>query len=650
MEKEKCYIYLRVSTVMQIDGYSLDAQRDRIRKYAELHNMEIVAEYCDAGKSGKSIDGRPEFQRMIADVESEKDNVGLILVFKLSRFGRSCVDTLNTLDIIKRYDVGLVCVEDGIDSRSSMSKVFITFLSAIAEMERENIAAQTMAGRREKARQGGWNGGFAPTGYTLQDGKLEVNEVEAEVVRIIFDLYVNYDKSISWITKHLQEQGYRRERRPNAKTDYYSARTVKNILDSEVYMGKISYGKTKTEMQKGSKATHRVITDDYIISDGMHEALVSEELWKKAHEKREASKKKNYFRISESNHRYILSGLIKCPCCGKGLSGMNSRGKIKKDDTRYPDIHYYRCRHSRGTEGYKCANKRQLNCVKVDGAIEEIVTAIVNQERFSEMIMKKINMGINTDTLDKNIARIKKEIASLRKKEKALYESLGKLDIDDKYFERKQEGISEQLNQVIENINSSEVALEKTEEKKERMLKSKVSAENVYTILTNFSKIYDRLNDNEKYALMHALIQEIEVFEEKREDKRIIKSVTFKVPVIYGGKEVRKISVSEQPTDETVVKLSLKKDTPKIEVTMEPDEESNYTPEEKATYPKIKEYVKNKYGVNVHTSYIAQVKRMCGLDMGENYNKSKKEKPEVKQCPQEKVEYIKDALRHFKLI
>ena len=100
---------------------------------------------------------------------------------------------------------------------------------------------------------------------------------------------------------------------------------------------------------------------------------------------------------------------------------------------------------------------------------------------------------------------------------------------------------------------------------------------------------------------------------------------------------------------ETVVKLSLKKDTPKIEVTMEPEEESNYTPQEKATYSKIKEYVKEKYGVNVHTSYIAQVKRMCSLDMGENYNKSKKENPEVKQCPQEKVEYVKDALRHFGL-
>ena len=120
------------------------------------------------------------------------------------------------------------------------------------------------------------------------------------------------------------------------------------------------------------------------------------------------------------------------------------------------------------------------------------------------------------------------------------------------------------------------------------------------------------------------------------------------------GYEAKKVAVVDQFCHsghvETVVKLSLKKDTPKIEITMKPDEESNYTPEEKATYPKIKEYVKNKYGVNVHTSYIAQVKRMCGLDMGENYNKSKKENPEVKKCPQEKVEYIKDALRHYNMI
>ena len=83
---------------------------------------------------------------------------------------------------------------------------------------------------------------------------------------------------------------------------------------------------------------------------------------------------------------------------------------------------------------------------------------------------------------------------------------------------------------------------------------------------------------------------------------------------------------------------------------MQPSGVSNYTPKEKATYQKIKQYVKDKYGVNMHTSYIAQVKRMCGFEMGENYNKSKKENPDMKQRPQEKIEYIKEALEYYGLL
>ena len=83
---------------------------------------------------------------------------------------------------------------------------------------------------------------------------------------------------------------------------------------------------------------------------------------------------------------------------------------------------------------------------------------------------------------------------------------------------------------------------------------------------------------------------------------------------------------------------------------MEPGKESYYTPVEKATYPKIREYVKEKYGVDVHTSYIAEVKWMCGLEMGQNYNKSKKEDPAVRHCLQEKVVYIKDVLKYYGLI
>ena len=66
--RKKCYIYTRVSTAMQVDGYSLEAQKERLIKFAEFQDMEVVREYCDAGKSGKSITGRPEFQRMLQDV------------------------------------------------------------------------------------------------------------------------------------------------------------------------------------------------------------------------------------------------------------------------------------------------------------------------------------------------------------------------------------------------------------------------------------------------------------------------------------------------------------------------------------------------------------------------------------------------------
>ena len=162
-----------------------------------------------------------------------------------------------------------------------------------------------------------------------------------------------------------------------------------------------------------------------------------------------------------------------------------------------------------------------------------------------------------------------------------------------------------------------------------------------------FDKLYSVMDDQEKRQLMESLLSEVQIYEERQPNGQWLKSIKFKLPIIA---EDMSLSLDNDTHIETVVKLSLKRDTPKIEVTMEPDEESNYTPQEKATYSKIKEYVKDKYGVNVHTSYIAQVKRMCGLDMGENYNKSKKENPEVKQCPQEKVEYIKDALRYFKLI
>lgn len=156
--RTKCYIYTRVSTAMQVDGYSLDAQREKLRKYADYEDMVIAGEYSDEGFSGKNIQGRHEFQQMLRDVQDCKDGVSYVLVFKLSRFGRNAADVLNSLQLMQDFGVNLICVEDGIDSSKDSGKLMISVLSAVAEIERENIRAQTMAGREQKAREGKWNG------------------------------------------------------------------------------------------------------------------------------------------------------------------------------------------------------------------------------------------------------------------------------------------------------------------------------------------------------------------------------------------------------------------------------------------------------------------------------------------------------------
>ena len=122
-KKIRCDIYTRVSTTMQVDGYSLDAQKEKLKRYAEFQNMEIVNEYSDEGKSGKSIEGRPEFQRMLDNIENGTDEVQFVLVFKLSRFGRNAADVLNSLQRMQDFGVNLICVEDGIDSSKDSGKL-----------------------------------------------------------------------------------------------------------------------------------------------------------------------------------------------------------------------------------------------------------------------------------------------------------------------------------------------------------------------------------------------------------------------------------------------------------------------------------------------------------------------------------------------
>lgn len=240
-ERIKVYIYTRVSTAMQIDGYSLDAQKSRMKAFADFNDYEIVGEYEDAGKSGKSIEGRVEFNRMMEDIKSGKDGVSYVLVFKLSRFGRNAADVLSTLQVMQDFGVNLICVEDGIDSSKDAGKLMISVLSAVAEIERENIRVQTMEGRIQKAREGKWNGGFAPYGYRLEKGQLFINEEEAAAIRVIFDQYVHTDTGANGLAKYLATHGIHKIQRQNGKNPLFDSALIRRILKNPVYCGKIAY-------------------------------------------------------------------------------------------------------------------------------------------------------------------------------------------------------------------------------------------------------------------------------------------------------------------------------------------------------------------------------------------------------------------------
>jgi len=116
-----------------------------MKAFALYNDYEIVGEYEDAGKSGKSIEGRVQFTRMMEDIKSGKDGVSFVLVFKLSRFARNAADVLSTLQTMQDFGVNLICVEDGIDSSKDAGKLMISVLSAVAEIERENKIKQLEA-------------------------------------------------------------------------------------------------------------------------------------------------------------------------------------------------------------------------------------------------------------------------------------------------------------------------------------------------------------------------------------------------------------------------------------------------------------------------------------------------------------------------
>lgn len=561
----KCYIYTRVSTAIQVDGYSLDAQKDKLRKYADFQNMTIAGEYSDEGKSGKNVDGRPEFLQMLQDIESGKDHVSFVLVFKLSRFGRNAADVLTSLQRMQDYGVNLICVEDGIDSSKDSGKLMISVLSAVSEIERENILVQTMEGRRQKAREGKWNGGFAPYGYKLEEGQLFINEEEAEVVRIIFDKYIHTTMGSKKIADWLNAHGYFKTCRYNGKQEAFTSPFLIGVIDNPIYCGKLAYGRRRSEKIPGTRNQYRTVkTNDYMLHDGIHEAIISEEDWLAAQKQRENTSIRQP-KTHSLEHEHILSGLLKCPICGSGMYG-NVNRKKKKDGTYYKDYFYYACKHRLHVDGKRCDYHHQWGEDVIDAAVEEIIRQLVNTPTFEQGLREKIGSRLDTADLDQEIEQLRKQLRQYIGTKDRISEQMDALTFDDPHYDRKLQDLQTRQNKIYDQIASVESEIADAQIRLENIRQNKVSADNVYQFLLYFDKLYGKFSDIEKKAFMNSFIERIEIFPERQENGRILKHIEFRFPVFYKGQTLTCLDWDSSEAVETVASFSRLPDAEQLSV------------------------------------------------------------------------------------
>ena len=384
------------------------------------------------------------------------------------------------------YGVNLICVEDGIDSSKDAGKLMISVLSAVAEIERENILVQTMEGRRQKAREGRWNGGFAPYGYQLVNGELIIAEDEAEIIRIIYDKFVNTTMGMAAIAAFLNNSGY------------------------------------------------------YLLSDGVHEAIISEEMWNQAHRKRQETGVLQV-KTHSLEHEHILSGIIKCPVCGSGMYG-NVNRKKHPDGGYYKDYFYYACKHRKLVDGHHCTYKRQWNEDRINAAVEEIIRKFVKNPKFEQEIRKQIGSSIDTSELDWEYDGLKDRLSQTTGAKNRLADQMDHLSVSDKNYDKKYNDMQERLDKLYDEITDIEDAMEEVED-------------NVYQFLLFFDKLYDKFTDLEKKTFLKSFLSDVFIYEKEQKDGRVLRGLRFKFPIYLNGRDVLGVDWDNESTDETICKL-----------------------------------------------------------------------------------------------
>ena len=318
-------LYPRVSTEDQFrHGHSLDEQKERMLKLCDYKNYEVYKVYEDAGISAKNMN-RPAFQEMIQDVKDGKINK--IIVYKLDRLTRSIKDLEEICIFLEDNHCSLESMCEDINTSTANGKFFIRMLTILAQLEIERTSERTKFGMVGAVKKGHFVG-RAPIGYDKVDKKLVINDLESEVIRRIFDLYIK-GTAANAITKLLNE-----EKVLNRK---WIPTLIDRILSNEIYIGNYIHRKTVSNEE----------SQKFV---GVAPAIIEEEVFNIAQIQKQKNLK-NYKR----KQTYIFMQSIKCPKCDTIMGGCSSKSHTGEKHC------YYHCAKCKTRVSEKKIEKQMIN-------------------------------------------------------------------------------------------------------------------------------------------------------------------------------------------------------------------------------------------------------------------------------------------------